>query len=137
MASATPVDKLRGISEELAAKLKGQQITNSDLLLKAGCTPEARQALAKKIGADPKALLELLNRADLDRVSGIGAAYSNLLEEAGVDTVKELSKRVAANLHAKILEINTAKKVTTHPPTLAMVEAWVAEAKALPPMMEY
>jgi hypothetical protein len=89
------------------------------------------------LGEPEKALLEMLNRADLDRVAGIGAAYSNLLEEAGVDTVKELSKRVAANLHAKLIEINTEKKVTLHPPTLAMVEAWVKDAKELPAVIEY
>ncbi len=137
MANAETVDKIRGIAAATAAKLKELKILNTEQLLKAGGTPEARTKLAKQIGVDPKALLELLNRADLDRVKGVGAAYANLLEEAGVDTVKELSKRTAANLHAKIVEINTAKKVTTHPPTLQQVEAWVKEAKGLPALLEY
>ncbi len=137
MATKTPVDKIRGISAELAEKLKGVQITNAEQLLAAGCTVEGRKALAAKLGADPKLLLELLNRADLDRVAGIGAAYSNLLEEAGVDTVKELAKRVPENLFAKLIEINDAKKITTHPPKVEMVKAWVDAAKALPAMMEY
>lgn len=137
MANAESVDKIRGITPEVAAKLKEAKILNTEHLLKAGTTPEARKALAKQVGVDPKMLLELLNRADLDRVGGIGAAYSNLLEEAGVDTVKELSKRTAANLHAKLIEINTAKKITTHPPTLQQVEAWVKEAKDLPAALEY
>jgi predicted flap endonuclease-1-like 5' DNA nuclease len=137
MANVTPVDKIRGITAELAAKFKEIQIVNTEQLLKAGRTPEARKELVKKVGADPKVLLELLNRADLDRVAGIGAAYANLLEEAGVDTVKELAKRVAANLHAKMIEINADKKITTHPPTPQQVEAWVTEAKGLPVMLEY
>ena len=49
-------------------------------------------------------MLELVNRADLARIKGIGEVYSNLLENAGVDTVLELSKRVPANLHAKLVE---------------------------------
>jgi predicted flap endonuclease-1-like 5' DNA nuclease len=137
MASASSVSKIRGIADGMVDKLKAQNISNTDQLLKAGGTPEGRKTLAKDLGADPKELLELLNRADLDRVEGIGAAYSNLLEEAGVDTVKELSKRVPANLHAKLVELNTAKKITSHPPTLQQVEAWVTEAKALPAMLEY
>lgn len=137
MASATSVDKLRGITTELAAKLKEQKILDGDQLLQAGCTPEGRQVLAKKLGVDTKALLELINRADLDRVAGIGAAYANLLEEIGVDTVKELSKRVPANLHAKLMEVNAEKKITTHPPKLEQVEAWVTEAKSLPHIVEY
>ena len=44
--------------------------------------------------------------ADLFRIKGVGEEYSDLLEEAGVDTVAELATRNADNLHAKILEIN-------------------------------
>ncbi len=137
MANIETVDKIRGITPDLAAKLKESKILNSEQLLKAGSTPDARKALAKQIGADQKVLLELLNRADLDRVAGIGAAYANLLEEAGVDTVKELSKRTPANLHTRLVEINTARKITNHPPTEQQVEAWVKEAKALPILLEY
>ena len=137
MANFTAVRKVRGITTEVTTRLEEKKITNVDLLLKAGCSPEARKDLAKQLGMDPKELLELLNRADLDRVKGIGAAYANLLEEAGVDTVKELAKRVPEHLHAKIMEVNQAKKITTHPPTLAMVQAWVAEAKTLPVVLEY
>lgn len=137
MANSTSVDKIRGITPELVAKFKEHRFLNTEQLLRAGCTPEARNGLAKLVNVDPKELMELLNRADLDRVGGIGAAYANLLEEIGVDTVKELSKRVPANLFAKILEINTVKKITTHPPTLQQVEAWVMEAKRLPALLEY
>ncbi len=137
MANAEAVDKIRGITPEVASKLKESKILNTEQLLKAGNSPEARKGLAKQVGVDPRMLLELLNRADLDRVAGIGGAYANLLEEAGVDTVKELSKRTPANLHAKLVEINTAKKITTHPPTLQQVETWVKEAKALPVILEY
>lgn len=137
MANLETVDKIRGILPETAAKLREQKILNTEQLLKAGNTPEARKGLAKQIGVDQKVLLELLNRADLDRVAGIGGAYANLLEEAGVDTVKELAKRTPANLHAKLMEINTAKKITSHPPTLQQVEGWVTEAKSLPILLQY
>lgn len=137
MANTTPISKIRGMTDAMAQKLQAHQISNSESLLKAGASPEARRELAKKLDTSEKALLEFLNRADLDRVAGIGAAYSNLLEEAGVDTVKELSKRVPENLYNKIGEINTAKKITTHPPTMHMVEEWVKEAKVLPVVLEY
>ncbi len=137
MPNATPVGKIRGMSAELAAKLKEHNLMNAEQLLMAGCEPKARQELAKLLGIEPKALLELINRADLDRVTGIGAAYADLLENAGVDTVKELSKRVPANLHAKLLEINDKLKLTNHPPTLEKVQAWVETAKSLPHIVEY
>jgi hypothetical protein len=36
------------------------------------------------------------------------------------------------NLHAKLEEINTAKKLVRRAPTASEVEKWVAEAKTLP-----
>jgi len=137
MANATSVDKIRGIAPNLVERLKEQKIVNADQLLKAGCSPEGRKTLAKLVGVEPNQLLEILNRADLDRIKGIGPAFANLLEEVGVDTVKELSKRVPANLQNKMVEVNTAKKITHHPPTLQQVEAWVEEAKRLPVLLEY
>ena len=95
-----------------------------------------RKELAAKIAADPKEVLELVNRADLARVKGIGEVYSNLLENAGVDTVLELSKRVPANLHAKLLE-QTQTGDARRAPTLAQVEDWVKQAKELGRAVEY
>lgn len=74
---------------------------------------------------------------DLARIRGIGLAYSNLLEEAGVDTVKELATRRADNLFAKLLEINAAKKLVGRTPTQEMVQDWMYEAKELPKLVEY
>jgi len=68
----------------------------------------------------------------LFRVKGIGKQYSVLLEQAGVDTVVELLKRVPENLHAKMLEANKAKKFVQRPPSLNAVKKWVSHAKALP-----
>ena len=55
-------------------------------------------------------LLKWANMADLMRISGVGAEYSELLEAAGVDTVKELRNRNAENLAAKMAEVNDNKK---------------------------
>jgi predicted flap endonuclease-1-like 5' DNA nuclease len=95
-----------------------------------------RKELAAKVGVDPKEILELVNRADLARIRGIGEVYSNLLENAGVDTVAELAKRVPANLLAKLLE-QTQAGDARRAPTLAQVEDWVGQAKALGRGIEY
>ncbi len=129
--------RLRGLTPEIQENLKGFKIIKPEQLLQAGCTPEGRKELAAKTGIDPKVLLELLNRADLARIKGIGEVFANLLEEAGVDTVKELAHRVPANLHAKLAEINGAKHLAHRTPKVEEIEAWVAEAKALPKIIEY
>lgn len=132
-----PIGELRGSSDDLIAKLKEQHISDSDQLLEAGKTAAGRKSLAAACGCDTRTILELVDRADLARIKGVGGAYSDLLEKAGVDTVKELRNRRPDNLHAKILEINGDGQVTKQPPSADMVADWVAQAKELAPMIEY
>lgn len=71
------------------------------------------------------------------RIKGVGPEFSELLEAAGMDTVKELATRTADNLHTKLVEANTAKKLVRRIPTLAEVESWVNEARTLPGAVSY
>lgn len=130
------VHQIRGIEMSMAEKLAAAGVATAESLLEAGKTPAGRKELAAKVELDPKDLLELVNRADLARVRGIGEVYSNLLENAGVDTVVELSRRVPANLHAKLVE-QTLAGDARRAPTLAQVEDWVQQAKDLGRVIEY
>lgn len=134
---AIPIGQLRGMSAELAAKLKERGISNSVQLLEAAQTPAGRQAWAESTGVEPRVILELANRADLSRIWGIAGVFSDLLEHAGVDTVKELATRNPDHLHATLVEVNAEKKLAGRVPSLDMVKDWVAQAQALPKMLEY
>lgn len=129
--------ELKGITEAVAAALKGQGLADSDALLEKAKTPKGRKELAQAAGVDTGVILELANRADLARVKGIGRVYSDLLEEAGVDTVKELARRSPENLHAKLIEINSTKQLTQRPPSAEQVADFVEQAKGLPAGLEY
>lgn len=129
--------ELKGINEVLINLLKAQGLIDSDTLLDATRTPSGRKQLAETIGVDKAIILELANRADLARIKGIGRVYSDLMEEAGVDTVKELAKRVPGNLHAKLVEINSIRQLTQRPPSADQVAGFVEQAKSLPAMLEY
>ncbi len=131
------LNELTGITPALEAKFRALGITDSDQLLEAAKTPKQRQELAKKLGVPTRELLELANRADLARIKGIGSAYANLLEEAGVDTVKELATRRPDNLHAKLREVNDDGRWVKQLPTLSQVENWIRQAKQLPKLLEY
>lgn len=131
------VTKLRGMTEELSEKLQQKGVKNSDQFLEATATPSQRRALAKELSIDEKVILQLANRADLSRIKGVAGVFSDLLEEAGVDTVKELATRRPENLHAKINEVNEQKKLAGRLPTLHDVEAWISEAKELPKTLSY
>ena len=131
------VISIEGIGKVYAEKLHTVNIYHTSDLLRIGATPQGRRDLAEKTGISHELILEWVNLADLFRVKGIGEEYSDLLEEAGVDTVVELSHRNAANLHTKMLEVNEAKRLVRRMPSLASVEAWVKEAKTLPRVVEY
>lgn len=131
------IGELRGITDAVLNALRGHGLSDSDALLEAAKTPQDRKSLASVAGVDTTVILELANRADLARIKGIGRVYSDLMEEAGVDTVKELAKRVPANLHAKLIEINTTRQFTQRPPSVEQVSDFVEQAKSLPAMLEY
>ncbi|MCW4014594.1 MAG: DUF4332 domain-containing protein [Candidatus Bathyarchaeota archaeon] len=129
--------EIEGIGPVYSGKLNEQGINYIDELLDAGVTRNAREELAETTGISPTLLLEWINLADLFRIKGIGEEWSDLLEEAGVDTVPELAQRNPMNLHSKLVDINEAKNLVRRTPTLEQVEDWVEQAKSLPRKIEY
>jgi predicted flap endonuclease-1-like 5' DNA nuclease len=128
---------VEGIGPKYAAKLEKAGVKTTDDLLAKGAKAKGRQQLEEATGIGHALILEWVNLVDLYRIDGIGSEYSDLLEEAGVDTVVELSKRVPANLAARMAEVNEKKKLVRRVPGEATVAGWVAQAKKLPRVVEY
>jgi len=133
----TPIDELKGITEGIVAAMKAKGISDNEQLVDAAATPAQRQALAADCACDARDILQLVNRADLARIKGVSGVYSDLLERAGVDTVKELATRRPDNLHAKLTDTNAGIGLTQKPPTAAQVAEWTAQAQALPKTLSY
>jgi len=133
------IETIEGIGPKNRKALAKAGVSTTQGLLRDGGAKKGRKAIAKDSGCTEKQILEWVNRADLMRVRGVGEEYSDLLENSGVDTVKELRTRKPANLHAKMLEVNTAKKnrLVRRPPSLSEVERWVAHAKKLKPAVSH
>ena len=131
------IKDIEGIGPAYAEKLAVAGIKTTDKLLKEAGSKLGRKNLSKKIGLSEKNILEWVNRADLFRVKGIAEELSDLLEFSGVDSVPELATRNAANLHAKMTEINDAKKLVRKLPSLSQVEKFIAEAKKLPKVVTH
>ncbi len=133
------VADIEGIGASMSMKLKKANIKTVQGLLKAGATRKGRKEIAEASGIDEAVILKWVNMADLYRVKGIGKQYAELLEKAGVDTVKELRTRKAENLVAKIAETNAdgKKRTVRLLPGLKRVEGWIEEAKKLEPMVTY
>lgn len=129
---------IEGIGRHYKRALKEKAgITTTEALLEAAGTPEQREELAAKTGIGPKLILEWANLADLFRVKGVGEEYSDLLEEAGVDTVVELAQRNPENLYAILGETNEEKLLVRRLPSLKQVQDWVAQAQRLPRILTY
>jgi predicted flap endonuclease-1-like 5' DNA nuclease len=133
----TNIVDIEGIGKVYAAKLEAAGISTVESLLERGATPKGRQDLAEQTDIGGKLILEWVNLADLFRIKGIGEEFSDLLEEAGVDTVPELAQRNPENLHSKLVEVNEAKKLVRRVPGLSQVQDWVAQAKELPRVVTY
>jgi predicted flap endonuclease-1-like 5' DNA nuclease len=131
------LETIEGIGSVYGEKLREKGIGTVEALLETGATPAGRQELEEKTGIGHALILEWVNLADLMRIKGVGEEYSDLLEEAGVDTVKELRRRVPENLYRAIVEVNEAKELVRRLPTLRMVADWVRQAKTLLPKVTY
>ncbi len=131
------IERIEGIGRAYAAKLGKIGIATTAELLQRCATPKGRDQVAKDAGISGKLILAWANKADLMRVKGIGEEYSDLLEAAGVDTIKELKLRVADNLAVRLKAINEKRRLVRQSPGTARVARWITTAKKLAPRLTY
>ena len=128
---------IQGVGPVYAEKLSAIGIETVDQLLKEGACPKGRKALEEKTGIRGDLILTWVNHADLFRIKGVGPQFSELLEAAGVDTVKELRTRNAANLAAKMAEVNEAKQLCKRTPVEKEIAKYIELAQKLEPVVTY
>jgi len=128
---------IEGVGPVYAGKLKAAGVPTAEALLEQGLTPAGRKMIAEKSGISDSLILEWVNHVDLFRIKGVEEEYSDLLEEAGVDTVPELAQRNPENLYKALVQTNAEKKLVRRLPTQGQVANWVAQAKLLPRRITY
>jgi len=134
---AKNIEKIEGIGPKFGEALRNAGVRTVDDLLQAGADKQARGILAEKTGISEVRILKCVNMADLFRINGVASQYAELLECAGVDTVKELKHRNAENLAAKMSEVNDAKNLVRRPPSATVVGDWISQAQKLPGKITY
>ncbi|HZL40357.1 MAG TPA: DUF4332 domain-containing protein [Pseudolabrys sp.] len=132
-----PITDIDGIDGEAAAILKTVGIRSTGRLLEAARSVRGRKMLAIKTGFDEKQLLCWANVADRMRVKGIRKEYAELLQAAGVDTVKDLKYRNPGNLAKAMAEANRKRKMVSMLPSQKVVGNWIKNAKTLELMIRY
>jgi predicted RecB family nuclease len=132
-----PIRDLSGIEPGVATKLKAVGIRSTEKLLDAAKNLKGRKSLAEKIGVDEKCLLRIANKLDRMRVKGVGQDYAELLQAAGVDTLRELQYRNSAKLAAAMAAANAKRKLVRVLPSEETVRCWVENARNLPLQISY
>jgi predicted flap endonuclease-1-like 5' DNA nuclease len=131
------IKDLKDISTGAAQKLAELGVTTTEQLLDKAGAAAGRKNLAEELGASASQVLTWVNEADLMRIPGVAEGFSQLLEAAGVDTVKELATRNAANLTARIAEVNAQLNLTGRVPSQEQVAGWIEAAKGLAPKVSH
>jgi predicted flap endonuclease-1-like 5' DNA nuclease len=132
-----PITDIEGIEPEAAATLKSAGIRTTERLLEAAKNPKGRRALSEKTGIDEKRILRWANMADRMRIKGVGEEYAELLQAAGVDTVRELKYRNPCNLAKAMAQANAKRKLVRVLPSEKAVVRWIEQAKKLPLKITY
>ena len=128
---------IEGVGEVYAAKLTAAGINKVSELLEKCAAPKGRKDLAAATEIPEKLILRWTNHADLFRINGVGPQFAELLEAAGVDTVKEFRHRVAENLQPKLAEINEQRHICGRVPAATEVQKMIDQAKELEPKVTY
>lgn len=131
------IEEIEGIGASYAEKLNAAGIATTEDLLTRCATPAGRKKLYEETGISPKHIMTWTNHADLMRINGVAGQFAELLEAAGVDTVKELSHRNAANLTAALESTNEQHHLCGRVPSESEVQRMIDQAKQMPRVVEY
>ena len=129
------ISAIRAISHRDATKLRKSRVRTTESLLQQASTRTGRAEVSRRTGIPTAELLRWAHQADLMRIKGVGSEYADLLAGAGVDTIKALRRRNAANLMVAVTQVNTKRRVVQRLPTVEMVQGWIDEANEIEPLV--
>jgi len=131
------ISELEGLGSNFAVKMKKVGIRTTAKLLETAKSLKGRQTLSEKTEIDAVQLLRVANLIDRMRIKGVGQDYAELLEAAGVVTIRELRYRNPARLAQAMAKANEKRKLVRVLPSEHTVERWIDYAKKLPVKISY
>lgn len=126
-----PVSVIDSVCPGVAKKLLAIKIRTTAKLLHVASSPHGRRLLAERTGLDAATILRCANMADRMRIKGVGREGAELLEVAGVGTVRELRYRNPANLASRMKTAMVTAKLTRPLPSEKVLARWIDDAKRL------
>lgn len=131
------ISAIESMDQRDATKLRKAGVRTTGALLKTAATRTGRRRLAREASLNESDILSWVNRADLMRIKGVGSEYADLMEAAGVDTIRELRRRNPDRLLAAMTDLNTRRRLIRRLPTNAMVAGWIDAAKDIEPLVTH
>jgi len=131
------ISELDGLGPGFAIKMRKAGIRTTEKLLETAKSLKGRQCWRRKTEIDQKQLLCVANLIDRMRIKGVGPEYAELLEAAGVKTVRELRYRNPVRLAEAMAKANLERKFVRVLPSQHTVERWIDQAKKLPVKISY
>lgn len=132
-----PISKLRSVPFQARVALKVRRITTCSQLLRAAAGRAEREALAQAARLSLDLLTELVQRADMARVNGVGTVFGLMLEELGIRDVAALAAQEPEVLHERLRRYNQEQRLARRSPTPEEVSDWIAQARRLRPLIKY
>ena len=127
----TKLSKIEGVTGVHMLKLKSARVTTIEKLLLQGATAQGRKEIARKTRITEKTIERWVHHADFFRIKGMAGLKAELLDTAGVATMKKLGSQNASRLQTTLLNINKKKKLVERVPGLVQVERWVKTARKI------
>lgn len=117
-------------------KLQSAGIVTTDDLVRQAAKREGRRELAGRSKVDETALIHLVRMGDLMRIVGINEAHTQLLIALNAGCVAELRTQDSVLLVKAMRRKNVELTLVRAVPPESTVARWVADAKALPDILE-
>lgn len=132
------IEAIQDIGVRHRSRLKAAELWSCRALLEAGATKKGRRIVAETVGVSESRVLEWVHKADLMRVNGISTRYSQLLEAAGVESMRKLRKSRPAQLHQSLVEEDKKrrKRLVNRLPPAKEVAGWIEQARTLTPIVK-
>lgn len=132
------IEAIQDIGVRHRSRLKAAELWSCRALLEAGATKKGRRIVAETVGVSESRVLEWVHKADLMRVNGISTRYSQLLEAAGVESMRKLRKSRPAQLYQSLVEEDKRrrKRLVNRLPPAKEVAAWIEQARTLSPIVK-
>ena len=118
-----------------ANRLSSLGIKTMDDLLRHCSSKRARHSYAKRAGISADLILRWANLADLMRISGISDQYARLLKASDIGTIDDLRRQNPYDLRARLVHVNSLRRISRTIPSNQILAEWIAHAKAIQPFV--